>query len=43
MARWDRAWPPAALAVAALANVAWIGLLGYALVRLQLVTAQAGS
>jgi len=39
----ERAWPPAALAVAALVNVAWIGLIGYGLVRLLLVTAQAGS
>jgi len=43
VAWWERAWPPAALAVAALVNVAWIGLIGYALVRLLLVTAQAGS
>ena len=34
VALWDRAWPPAVLAVAALVNVAWLGLLGYGLVRL---------
>jgi hypothetical protein len=31
---WRRAWPPLGLAAAALVNAAWIGALGYALVRL---------
>jgi hypothetical protein len=34
VALWHRVWPPAALGVALLVNVAWIGLLGYGLVRL---------
>jgi hypothetical protein len=34
VAWWDRVWPPAALAVAALINAVWVGLLGYGLVRL---------
>ena len=31
---WHRAWPIAALAFALLLNVAWVGLLAYAMVRL---------
>jgi hypothetical protein len=31
---WHRAWPIAALAFALLLNVAWVGLLTYAIVRL---------
>ena len=34
VALWDRVWPPAALAVALLIDAAWVGLLGYGLVRL---------
>ena len=31
---WHRAWPLAGLAIALLANAAWIGLLTYGLVKL---------
>jgi hypothetical protein len=31
---WNRAWPIAALGFALLLNVAWVGLLTYAIVRL---------
>jgi hypothetical protein len=31
---WHRAWPIAALAFALMLNVAWVGLLTYAIVRL---------
>ena len=31
---WHRAWPPAALVVAAAVNLAWIGLLAYGLAKL---------
>jgi len=34
VAWWDWVWPPAALGVALAVNVAWIGLIGYGLVRL---------
>ena len=34
VALWDQVWPPAALGVALAVNLAWIGLLGYGLVRL---------
>jgi hypothetical protein len=29
----DRAWPPAAIAVAFIATLAWTGLLGYVLLK----------
>ena len=29
--RWRRAWPPVALAVAVIVNLAWLGLLVYVL------------
>jgi hypothetical protein len=32
--RWRRAWPLAGLALAAVVNVLWVGVLGYALIRL---------
>jgi hypothetical protein len=31
---WHRVWPPTALAVALIVDVAWVGLLGYGLVKL---------
>jgi hypothetical protein len=34
LTQWRRAWPLAGLALAAVVNVAWVGVLGYALVRL---------
>jgi hypothetical protein len=34
LTRWRRAWPLAGLALAAIANVLWIGVLGYALFEL---------
>jgi len=34
VALWRRAWPVAALAVALIVDVAWVGLLGYGLVKL---------
>ena len=34
LALWDRAWPLVGLAAAAVVNLAWIGLLAYALVQL---------
>jgi hypothetical protein len=34
IAWWNRAWPPTALAVALIVDLAWVGLLGYGLVRL---------
>jgi hypothetical protein len=32
--RWRRAWPLAGLALAAVINVLWVGVLGYALFEL---------
>jgi hypothetical protein len=34
VAWWNRVWPPAALGVALLVNLAWVGLLGYGIARL---------
>jgi hypothetical protein len=34
LSQWRRAWRMAGLAIAAVVNVLWIGMLGYALVRL---------
>jgi len=34
VALWHRAWPPTALALALMVDVAWVGLLGYGLVKL---------
>jgi len=34
VALWHRAWPPVALAVALIVDVAWVVLLGYGLVKL---------
>jgi hypothetical protein len=31
---WRRAWPLTGLALAAVVNVLWVGVLGYALIRL---------
>jgi len=34
VAWWHRVWPPTALAVALIVDVVWVGLWGYALVKL---------
>jgi hypothetical protein len=34
VAWWHRVWPPIVLALALIVDVAWVGLLGYALVKL---------
>jgi hypothetical protein len=34
LTQWRRAWPLAGLALAAVVNVFWVGVLGYALVKL---------
>jgi hypothetical protein len=34
LTQWRRAWLLAGLALAAVVNVVWVGVLGYALVRL---------
>jgi len=34
VAWWHRVWPPAALAVALIVDVTWVGLLSYGLVKL---------
>jgi hypothetical protein len=34
VAWWNRVWPPTALSVALLVNLAWIGVLAYGIARL---------